>query len=70
MGYYLYAFVGLFSFRFSACLSRDSEIPLRSESLRPTGELNTPRFKEICPLLAIYATSTGWETCTYEGRGH
>ena len=32
--------IGLFGFRFSPCLSRDSEIPLRSESLRPIGELN------------------------------
>ena len=34
-----------------------------------SGKLNAPRFKVICLLLATYATSTGWETCTtYEGR--
>ena len=26
------------------------------------------RFKAICLLLSTYATSTGWETCTHEGR--
>ena len=31
-------------------------------------KINVLQFKAICLLLSIYAASTGWETCTYEGR--